>query len=136
MSRRGLSLAQAVNKKLLERRAFGNTGDDLAALCADLLGEDLSGGDRVKTLQRIANSTFLGAATLDRVAKEGGNDFYDPKSSTLKRIMIHYRQQIIAFETKMDAEFDNQPKEEYPRKKKDKGATKVAKLKAELKAVA
>ena len=124
-NRRGLSLAQAYNRELLERRAFGNTGDDLAALCADLLGDDLSGGDRVKTLQRIANSTFLGAATLDRVAKEGGNDFYDPKSSTLKRIMIHYRQQIIAFETKVDAEFDNQPKEEYPRKQ-------PAKLKAKL----
>jgi len=131
MSKRGLSLQQALNRHSLERRALGNTGEGLAALCADLVNQD---GPRM--FGKIAEGCCLGRGTIERIGKEGGSEYYDPKTSTIERILKYYRQQGIFFEVNQDAEFDNQPKKEYPKSAIGKGTKKVAKLKADLKIAA
>lgn len=125
MSKKGLSLRQALKREVSERRLYGNTGGNLLILAADIIGN-------IHPSRRglFAKDCGLHLSTLERVLNRAGDPDYGPHFRTIERIVIEEKLQFIVFPVDhIDPQFQNKPKEERKgaSKKKSKPKLKVVK---------
>lgn len=111
------SLSQAAQRKaaqdLLNKKAvaLGNTDLTPEDIVADMVNEYTAKHGR-KALSIIADGSFLGTQTVERVGKDGGSAGYNPQGQTIWRLLRFFGRKITIEPVRISPKYQNKPKNE------------------------
>ena len=91
--------------------ALGNSYRTWDHVAADLVNAYVAQYGR-KGLQRIADGSGLSVATVERVGREAGTEWYGPKSDTIIRLMRFFGREVSFKEVHITPKYQNKPKPE------------------------
>lgn len=108
-------MSQAAQRKaaenLLNKKAvaLGNSDITPEHIAADLVNEYISRNGR-KGLAQIADGSFLGTQTVDRIATDGGSEDYNPHGETIWRLFRFFGRKLTVEAVHITPKYQNKPK--------------------------
>ncbi len=97
---------ELLNKKAV---ALGNTDLTPEHIVADLVNQYVSQYGR-KGFSKIADGSFLGTQTVERVGKDGGSEGYNPQGQTTWRLLRFFGRKITIEPVRITPKYQNKPK--------------------------
>lgn len=98
-------------ESLLNKKAvsLGNSNLTPEHIAADLVNEYISKNGK-RGLSQIADGSFLGTQTVDRIATDGGSEGYNPQGETIWRLFRFFGRQLTVEAIHITPKYQNKPK--------------------------